>query len=87
MTAVGEIDLDTKRELESALMDLCADQRRLELDLSGVSFIDSTGLGVLLSARNLCAESGGMLTLHAPSEKVRRTFEMAGLSAAFTILE
>ncbi len=84
VSAVGEIDFATQGELERTLVDLCADRRPLELDLSAVSFIDSSGLAMLLSMRNLCAESGGMLILHAPSEQVRRVFQLAGLSAAFT---
>ena len=87
VSAVGEIDFGSQGELERTLSDLCAQLQRLELDLSGVSFIDSSGLAMLLSMRNLCAESGGMLILHAPSETVRRVFDLAGLSAAFTIVD
>ena len=87
VSATGEIDFGTQGELERTMIDLSSDQRPLELDLSGVSFIDSSGLAMLLSMRNRCAECGGMLTLHAPSEQVRRVLELAGLSAAFTIVE
>jgi len=87
VSAVGEIDFDSQGELERTLIDLCSDQRPVELDLGDVSFIDSSGLAMLLSIRNLCAESGGMLIVCAPSETVRRVLELAGLSAAFTIIE
>ena len=87
LSAVGEIDFATQGELERALIDLCTDGGRLELDLSGVTFVDSSGLAVLLSMRNHWAESGGMLLLRAPSERVRHVLELAGLSAAFTIVE
>ena len=85
VAAVGEIDFATMGELERTLTDLGA-RRPVKLDLSGVLFIDSSGLAMLLSMRNLLAEGGGMLILHAPSPKVRRVFEVAGLSAAFTIV-
>lgn len=87
VSAAGEIDLATQGELERTLVDLCTAQRPIELDLSGVSFIDSSGLAMLLSVRNLCAESGGFLILQRPSDKVRRVLEYAGMSAAFTIVE
>jgi anti-sigma B factor antagonist len=86
VAAVGEIDFASLGELERTLTDLDG-PRPVELDLSGVSFIDSSGLAMLLSMRNLFAEGGGMLSLHAPSQKVRRVFELAGLSSAFTIVE
>ena len=54
MSVVGEMDFGTQGELERKLVDLCDDQRPLELDLSGVSFMDSSGLAVLLSIRT-CA--------------------------------
>ena len=72
VSVVGEMDFGTQGGLERKLVDLCADQRPLELDLSGVSFMDSSGLAMLLSIRNLCAEDGGILFLHRPSDKVRR---------------
>ena len=87
VAASGEIDVATLGELERTLVDLCAHQRPVELDLSGVSFIDSSGLATLLSMRNLCAEDGGIMVLCAPSQEVRRVLELAGLSAAFTIIE
>ena len=87
LSAFGELDFATQGELEGALIDLCTDGGRLELDLSGVTFVDSSGLAVLLSMRNHWAESGGMLLLHAPSKQVRRVLEHAGLAAAFTIVE
>ena len=85
VSAVGEVDFGTQGQLERALADLGADQRPVELDLSGVSFIDSSGLATLLSMRNLLAERGGMLVLRAPSDAVRRVLELAGLSEAFAI--
>jgi len=86
VSAVGEIDFASQGELERTLTDVGA-HRPVELDLSGVSFIDSSGLAMLLSMRNLFAEGGSMLVLHAPSQNVRRVFELAGLSAAFTVVE
>ena len=87
VSVVGEMDFGTHGELERKLVDLCGDQRPLELDLSGVSFMDSSGLAMLLSIRNLCAEGGGILILHRPSDKVRRVVELAGMSAAFNVIE
>src|SRR3954463_4562086 len=51
VAASGEIDLSTVGELRVAVTDAASDCDRLRLDLSGVEFIDSTGLGGLLALR------------------------------------
>jgi anti-sigma B factor antagonist len=56
---------------------------RLALDLSGVTFIDSTGLGVLIGTRNDCLRRGIALELRDPSESVCRLLTITGLSSAF----
>jgi len=39
----------------------------LEVDMSAVTFIDASGIGVLLAARRLAVDAGGSLTVRAPS--------------------
>jgi anti-sigma B factor antagonist len=49
------------------------------VDLSGVTFLDSTGLGVLLNALRQITLRHGRLVLVCPTERVLRPFEIAGL--------
>ena len=60
--------------------------QRIELELSGVEFIDSSGLEALLVANRLVADRGGELTLVAPSPRVLRVLELTGCLDAFTVV-
>ena len=87
VTVAGDIDLANHGELERTLHQLGADRRHVELDLRGVTFIDSSGLAMLMRMREHCAAQGGNLVLHGMSERVRRLFEVVGIAALFTIVE
>jgi anti-sigma B factor antagonist len=76
----GELDPHTAPLLQGTIDQLLAEgSTDLVLDLSGLGFVDSSGLRVLISAQSLLADQGGTLTLHAPSETVRRLLEITGL--------
>jgi stage II sporulation protein AA (anti-sigma F factor antagonist) len=49
------------------------------VDLSGVTFMDSSGINVLIAARNAVAGTGGWLRLAGPTESVLRTLRLVGL--------
>ena len=55
------------------------------LDLSAVQFMDSTGLGALLSCLRLMKAKGGTLRLAALSPEVRRLFDMVLMDRVFEI--
>ena len=57
------------------------------LDLSGVEFIDSTGLRVLLTCQRRAAESRTQLVLASPSEAVRRLLDVTKLTDRFDYAE
>ncbi|HLH29410.1 MAG TPA: STAS domain-containing protein [Acidimicrobiales bacterium] len=73
----GEVDLDSAEELGQAL-ERC--NGNVILDLAGVSFMDSSGLGTLIRARNRLAAEGGSLSVQAVAPNVRRLFELTGLT-------
>jgi anti-sigma B factor antagonist len=75
----GELDLSNTGELEVVIRRLCAGgagSLLLDLDLS---FMDSSGLRVILAARDLCQESGCALAIRLSSPAVRRLFEVSGV--------
>ena len=84
VVATGEIDIKTAPKFESVLDRYSAEE--LVVDLSGVDFIDSTGLRVLARARSRLAGEGGRLVVCAPEGVVRRTMSLAGLTADFDIV-
>lgn len=73
---VGDLDLHTAGRLPPAL-DLHPGD--IEIDVSQVSFIDATGLRVLIAAHQRRASRGQRLWLVNPSDAVRRTLEATGL--------
>jgi anti-sigma B factor antagonist len=76
----GELDLAPAAELEEMLLRLCADgTKEITLDLSKLRFMGSTGLRLVLLARELCEQNGcGFLLVSGPPN-IQRMFEMTGL--------
>jgi anti-sigma B factor antagonist len=80
LTLVGELDLSTSGELEAAITRLCADgAREIVLDLHGISFVDSTGLRVILTGGLLCEGHACDFSLTRVQVPVQRLFEQTGL--------
>jgi anti-sigma B factor antagonist len=84
----GELDMATVGQLEDRFREAHeAGFRRLLVDLSELEFMDSTGL-TLLTRWTLGAERDGYEFAVIPgTERVRRLFELTGLSAHFTFLD
>jgi anti-anti-sigma factor len=57
---------------------------RIEIDLARVTFLDCSGLGVLITARQAAAHSGGHLWVSGPRPIVRRVLDLTGLLDLFT---
>lgn len=81
----GEIDIKTAPDLESALSETVGDP--VIVDLSEVTFIDSTGLRVLVMERTRIESGGGSVVLCAPEgSAVLRTMRLAGLASDFRVV-
>jgi anti-sigma B factor antagonist len=83
----GEVDFEVSPQLKARLMRaIKGGSRRLILDLSDVSFIDSTAIGVLAGTVEKLDESGGgSLSVVSSHEKVVQIFEITGLDNIVTI--
>ena len=81
----GEIDVSTAPAVRDVLADvLDAGARRVTIDLAGVGFVDSSGLGVLVGAlRRIQEERDGRLVIEHAQEGVRTVFEITGLGPMF----
>lgn len=82
----GDTDVRVVHELEARLSEVIDEApAALVLDLSGVTFLDSMALGVLLSGLKRLGESGGRLRVVTPRPDVRRIFEVTLLDRLFDI--
>ena len=82
----GEIDLHISPRVESSLASIIAERpEHIVVDLSGVTFIDSSGLAVLINAMQDVKQYGGKLTLAGINSNIRSIFELARLDQFFLI--
>jgi anti-sigma B factor antagonist len=82
----GEVDLHTAARLRDALIGLADDgHRHAVVDLSGVTFLDSSGLAALVSGFKRLRDDGGSLVLRGPSVRAQRVLDITGLSHVFAI--
>lgn len=82
----GDVDIFTTYALrEYLLAALDPSGCRILVDLSGVTFMDASGLGVLVFIRRVAIRRGGTLRLLAPTLMVRRLLTSSGLSRMFPV--
>ena len=87
ITARGELDLSTLESLHAALdSGLTETTPRLAIDLTEVSFMDSSNLGVLVASLKRARERGGELQLVGVNGSPAKVIELTGLDAAFPIV-
>jgi len=80
----GEVDLYTSSQLREAIVRLTEeDENRIVVDLYNVSFMDSSGLGVLVAGLKRARERGGELALVFGEGSVQKVFGITGLDKIF----
>jgi anti-sigma B factor antagonist len=88
VSVAGECDLHTGRPLRDVLTsEVSRGAQRLILDLSELSFMDSTGMQVLLSVCNVLAVRGGTLALVSPQPVVARILELTGTDQVIPVYD
>jgi anti-sigma B factor antagonist len=80
----GEVDANTAPQLAAQLCDAEA-AHRVELDMAAVTFIDSTGLRVILTERQRREADQSELVLLHPSVPVARLIELTGLAPYLSV--
>ncbi|HWD54926.1 MAG TPA: STAS domain-containing protein [Acidimicrobiales bacterium] len=84
----GEIDVATAPQLRETLHRVIAEGgSTVVLDLLGITFLDSTALGVLVGALKRCRELGGDLHVVLADPRIMKIFEITGLTNVFTITD
>ncbi|MHB1614318.1 MAG: STAS domain-containing protein [Actinomycetes bacterium] len=82
----GEIDVYTAPKLREELIDLVAAGRyHVVVDMQGVEFLDSTGLGVLVGGLKRLRAHDGSLALVCTRERTLKVFQITGLTKVFPI--
>jgi anti-sigma B factor antagonist len=79
----GELDLATVGILRDAALAELAEYGTVVLDLAGLTFLDSTGIGCWIELRNQAEQTGRTLVLDAMPPSARRTITIAGLATLF----
>jgi anti-sigma B factor antagonist len=86
LSLTGEVDLYTCPELKTELLRVIDEGAKVVVvDLSGTTFIDSTGLAVLIRGAERLRTSDGRLTVVVVDPSLRKIFEVTGLDRIFTI--
>jgi len=88
LSVAGELDAATAPQLSEAMDAVIdSDSPAILLDLSDCSFIDSTGLGVVVSGRSRVLEQGRRFELCCAGAQAKRILEITGLDDAFGLYE
>jgi anti-sigma B factor antagonist len=84
----GEVDVYTAPRLRERLVELVSQgHQKVVVDLEGVDFLDSTGLGVLVGGLKRLRSHDGDLTLVCTQRRILKVFEITGLTKVFSIFE
>ena len=77
----GELDHRRAGEIRAELDALIADPRvrRLVFDLSGLEFMDSSGIGMMIGRYKLMKRRGGSVAVSGPGARIDRLFQMSGV--------
>jgi anti-sigma B factor antagonist len=87
LVLTGELDLAVGGELQRDVIDLlpAEEVHTVAIDLSGVTFIDSTAIGILAMAHKRAGRYGGRLAVFGASERVARVLRMTGLDTVLDL--
>jgi anti-anti-sigma factor len=81
----GEIDIATAGRLRDAIEPHMGPRQTITLDLSGVDFMDSSCLAVLVHARGTLTADGGSLVLRNPSTVAHRLLTLSGIECLLAV--
>ena len=88
VTLTGEIDFSVTPAVRERLMDVvAANAPEIVLDMAGLSYIDSSGLALLIELRKILAESGRSVHIRTISPQVRKLFNLTQLGDLFGLPE
>jgi anti-sigma B factor antagonist len=88
LALTGELDLVSSPAMERVMDDLSrSDAELIIVDLSGLEFMDSTGLHLLIRVQQRAQEAGRRFALIRGREAGQRLFELTGLADSLTVVD
>ena len=87
LTVTGELDLATTPALEAELERASAGPELVVLDLRGVTFMDSTGVSLLVKAHRRAQESRRRLAVVKGGAQVQRLLTLTGVAGRLTLID
>ena len=84
---VKELDASNAGELKRSMLPILETSTRLVIDLSRLQFVDSSGLGAILSCLRQLTAKGGDLKLCGMTKQVRAAFELVRMHRIFDIFD
>ncbi len=83
----GDVDLQSSPDARKVLLECVGRKKPVLVDLSGVGYIDSSGVASLVESLQIARKSGSNLILVAVSEGALRVLQLARLDKVFTICD
>jgi anti-anti-sigma factor len=83
----GDLDLPAGDALEALVTPMLGPEAQIEIETTGVDFVDSSGLGALLAISQKATEAGGRIVLRQPSEAVSKILDLTLTTDMFTVEE
>lgn len=84
----GELDAKAAPDLKERLMEkINSGYHRVLVNLSDISYLDSAGLGVLVSGLKLATRQNGDLRMWGPQDEVKNIFQLTRLNKVFQIYD
>jgi anti-sigma B factor antagonist len=84
----GQVDLYTAPEFKERMAQAIERKKtRIAVDVTGVTFMDSTALGVLVGALKRVRPLNGAIVVVVTDERIRNLFELTGLDATFPLCD
>ena len=88
LSVLGEVDVYTAPKFRERLIELVTEgKHHIVVDLDGVDFLDSTGLGVLVGGLKRVRSHDGDLALVCTQRRILKVLEITGLTKVFTIYD
>lgn len=85
VVVTGDLDLPAGDALEALVTPMLGPDARVEIETSGVDFVDSSGLGALLALSQKATEAGGRIVLRRPSEAVSKILDLTLTTDMFSV--
>jgi anti-sigma B factor antagonist len=82
-----KLDLSTTSDFKQAMSAVTSEHKRVIFDMSNIAFVDSSGLGAILSVLRELSTNGGDLKLCCVQKRVRVMFELVRMHRILTIYD